>query len=302
MKIHNFQQLTSVQYNSTLSSLKSGSEVTLKLLSKSGKFWQGSINGKILSFKSDLALDSGKTIKVKVQWAGKDLILRYIPSDKQNLRPFIEQNALPDNALSRSILQQLRALQIPYTDNLFQAIYKRNVHNSSIKKRSLQLQILLVEKGFDIEVEDADAIQSFLFSPGRKQLNDKQKNILRMFNSVSSKSSHWIFSEFQDEKTGIHGKTGIRYSVKTGQSDFVFLIFEINNENWIFSLDDSAIQPFLRIFSSKKKLSAFENSEIALLLNKLYTMGVKSDNTVYEADNFELLPAGKRGININELA
>lgn len=302
MIISKIQQLKSQQYSSGLKVLKTGTMVTLKVLSGTAPSWQGSIKGKLLHFSSCLPLKPGELLHVLVQWSGKDLILKHMPPEKQVYSRFIAQNAIPDNEISRRVLEQLRMLQIPFSDALFSIVYQKLEKSPASTKRTIQLLLLMAEKGFAINPEDAEAIQLYLFSPGNHMLNRRQQDILKMFNSVSSKYHHWLFCAFEQQKMHISGKIGIRYTVQEMRSDYIVFLLEENGNNWIFCLDETNPLPFMGIFSGKKKISSFEKSEIALLLEKLNRIGIKTDKTVNNADQFLLFSTGKRGKTINELA
>lgn len=301
MNVINIHTTKTANPSARLQGFKTGDIVRLKIISKDGSLWKGSIKGKLLTFTSNLEFTPGEKIRVKIFRNGNDLKLRIISDNRKTLPGnIIRQNNLPESNLSKLIIEQLRTMQIPFSEKLFYKIYKKLEKTDNIRKRAVQLLVLTLKKGIDAEINDINALEDFLFSDPGNQLNRKQRDILKMFNNISDGKSHWILTAFDHDDT-IKGKMGIRYSLSSGKSDYAFFLFENTGGNWLFSIDDTLLNPKISVFTQADSIDRETRKILESLFVKLSDMGIKTDETLRKISSFDIFSHGYKDKNIDEM-
>ena len=283
------------------SGIKSGQILKLRVLSRLGlNGYKGSIAGKIIQFSSNRNFLAGQLLIVKALWHGKSLILQP-QKTTTSIDRFIDNNNIPNDNLSKNILEQLKALQLTYSDKLFNSVYSSLLKLKKVTKRELQFSLLFADKNIPISAEDLLALDAFLFSDKGKNLSDRQSAFLKLFNHISNAKYQWLFSPFNINGE-IKGKIGARYIISNLECDHIFFLFDLKDKSMIFDVQGIGSAPLIKYYASADKLSYFEKEKLGILFEKLGNIGFKIDDNINKYLDFIFLSGEFVDRDIDELA
>lgn len=155
--------------------VRTGDFVSVKVLAReSGSTWSVSINGKLYSAVTDLALEPGKSFPAQAVWKNGTLHLSVAKPASDAVTTFLGTYGLPrDGAsyeLARSFLRSGRPLEPDRIERLRKTL--RTMKGDTV--RNARLLTILDHKGIDVrQLAGADPVSRF-FRPGERQSEDQR--------------------------------------------------------------------------------------------------------------------------------
>ncbi len=144
------------------STLRPGAVVRARVVEALGDGrWRVSLNGRILTARSSLALVPGQTLTTRVERAAGSLLLRL--DSRSSVSEFLQTNNLPSDALTRAVVEALMRSGLPLEASRIRqlrAILGRDLPGSSAAERA-RLMALATAKKLGLSPEALDSLLQY---------------------------------------------------------------------------------------------------------------------------------------------
>lgn len=207
--------------------IKSGEVVQIKVVrTLQGSSWQISVKGKLLAVSSEIPLKPGMHFTARAQYSSGQLMLKII--DQNPVSEFSGTSVLPDNDLTRIILESFARSSLPFSPEKAVFLYTFCKTHRLEEKSIIRLLTLFMDKGFPMRSDLLGDAVLLVQGKGegeregerkqRKEGNEKKKKsminaiksqveegdsgqgqLLQLFNHIRGDHDNWLVFPFQLE-------------------------------------------------------------------------------------------------------
>jgi hypothetical protein len=304
--------------------IHSGDILNIKVIkSLGGSSWQISVKGKLLAVSSAVRLTPGLAFQARAQVTSGQLLLKMV--GEQSLNRVMEAAELPNDELSRSILQSFIKSGIPVSPERTAFLYRYFKQITSKDKSLLRLMTLLLDKGVPMERSSFDeiieAVEGRYEREGRegrhKQRRKKQSilealksiveteqdekgNLLQLFNHLRGGHGSWLvvpfaFATDRGDLTGC-----IRCKIRSPEEvsgktipllqSFSPIVMELREQEeklWFVLSEEESGTGQLTIVSNRHKISDFPADVFNRFRENLQGMDVALCENITDAGDFD---------------